>query len=158
MSKNKGFTLIELMVSVAVLAIVLSIAVPSFKNILLNNRLNTTKDELRTAIQLARSEAIKRKEDIILCRANADLTQCAADGTDWSQAWLLLHKAEVLKIWEFGQGIKVTGPATKMQFEGNGMLSDGYSFEIQASDCSNNMQHQITVNRIGSIKWKKASC
>lgn len=158
MNKNKGFTLIELMVSVAVLAIVLSIAVPSFKNILLNNRLNTTKDELRTAIQLARSEAIKRKEDVILCRANAELTQCAADGTDWSQGWLLVYKDkdkyEVLKVWESGQGITVTGSSAKMQFAGNGMLADSYTLDIEAPGYD--VKHQIEVNRIGSIKWKKS--
>ena len=60
MSKQKGFTLIELMITAVVLAIVLSIAIPSFSAVLLNNRISATADELHTAVQLARSEEIGR--------------------------------------------------------------------------------------------------
>src|SRR5690625_7896883 len=61
---QKGFTLIELMVTIAILAIVLAIATPSFNNIILSNRIDSVAQELHGSLQLARSEAVKRKEQI----------------------------------------------------------------------------------------------
>lgn len=55
-----GFTLIELLVTLAVAAILLAIGVPGLRNILLTNRLATTANEVVAALNLARSEAIKR--------------------------------------------------------------------------------------------------
>ena len=60
MNANNGFTLIELMVTVAVLAIVLSLGVPSYRALIINNRLTAQANALVASINLARSEAIKR--------------------------------------------------------------------------------------------------
>ena len=56
----RGFTLIELMVTLAVAAILLAVGVPGLRNILLSNRLATTANDVVVALNLARSEAIKR--------------------------------------------------------------------------------------------------
>ncbi len=62
----RGFTLIELMVTISIAAILLAIGVPSFQAIIENNRLATQSNELITAVNLARSEAIKRSCDITI--------------------------------------------------------------------------------------------
>lgn len=154
----RGFTLIELMVTVAVLAIVLSIAIPSFNGILLNSRITTVVNELRTAVQLARSEAVKRKKTIVLCRAHADFSKCADSGTDWRAGWLMMYGNEVLKIWETSPGIEVNGSGSKIEFLGTGMPRDSYTFKVNAQGCSNAVQHIIEINNIGSIKSRKSSC
>lgn len=59
-----GFTLIELMVTISIAAILLAVGVPSFQAIIENNRLATQSNELITAVNLARSEAIKRGVNI----------------------------------------------------------------------------------------------
>lgn len=158
LKRMRGFTLIELMVTVAVLAIVVSIAIPSFNGILLNNRISTATDELRTAVQLTRSEAVKRKKTIVLCRAHTDFSKCADSGTDWRVGWLMMHGDEVLKIWEISPGIEVNSPNSKIEFLGTGRPRDSYVFKVNAQGCSNAVQHIIEINNIGSIKSEKGSC
>lgn len=65
-TKNPGFTLIELLVTMSIVGIVLSIAVPSFKDTIRNNRLTADANELITSLNLARSEAVKRGQSVVV--------------------------------------------------------------------------------------------
>jgi type IV fimbrial biogenesis protein FimT len=81
-----GFTLIELLVTVAMMAIVLALGVPSFTEMIKNNRLTAAANELVTALNLARSEAIKRGVRITVCKSSD--TRCATRGS-WEQGWIV---------------------------------------------------------------------
>jgi type IV fimbrial biogenesis protein FimT len=70
--EHRGFTLIELMVALTVLAIILSLAAPAFGNLLASNRLSTQASELIGALNLARSEAVRRAQPVTLLAANAN--------------------------------------------------------------------------------------
>jgi len=59
-----GFTLIELMIAIAVLAILLAVGVPSFQTWMLNTRIRTTADAMQNGLQLARAEAVRRNERV----------------------------------------------------------------------------------------------
>lgn len=83
----RGFTLIELMVAVAVLAILLAVAVPSFETIRNISRLAGGSNELVTGIQLARSDAIRRNGRSVFCRSDDGAT-CSAAAGQW-QGWLV---------------------------------------------------------------------
>ncbi len=82
-----GFTLIELLVTVAMMVIVLTLGVPSFKELIQNNRLTAATNELVTALNLARSEAIKRGRRVTVCKS-ADGSTCTNSG-DWKQGWIV---------------------------------------------------------------------
>lgn len=71
---KKGFTLLELMVTLAVLAIVIGLAVPSFQQMIINNRLNTEVNTLVSALQLARSEAVKRGAEVRVAAVDGNWT------------------------------------------------------------------------------------
>ncbi|OCW96968.1 GspH/FimT family pseudopilin [Alishewanella sp. HH-ZS] len=87
-----GFTLIEVMVTVAVLAIVITVAVPSFGNLLAANRLTGQSNELLGALALARNEAIKQNQDIVFCHSN-DLLVCEnAPAAGW-RGYLVIRLA-----------------------------------------------------------------
>src|SRR4030067_1077024 len=88
MNKITGFTLIELMVTLAVGAILLSVAVPSFSTMIMNNRLITQTNDFVTALNIARSEAIKRSGRVTMCKSN-DNTACDISATGWVQGWII---------------------------------------------------------------------
>ncbi|WP_444676730.1 GspH/FimT family pseudopilin [Halomonas sp. E19] len=62
--KNSGFTLIELLVTIAVMTIIATIAVPGFQSMMASNRLASDYNEVLSGLNLARSEAIKRRQNV----------------------------------------------------------------------------------------------
>ncbi|WP_165782394.1 GspH/FimT family pseudopilin [Solilutibacter silvestris] len=87
--RERGFTLIELMVTVAVLAIVAAIAAPSFTQLILRSRLTSTANEVVAALQLARMEAIRRNGSTDVC-PTTDGSTCS--GANWSRFIVVSHK------------------------------------------------------------------
>ena len=82
MLKNqKAFTLIELMVVMVVIAIVISVAVPSFKQAILSNKSAALAEDFSTALNFARLEAVKRADRVSLC-ASSDGSTCTGSWTD----------------------------------------------------------------------------
>lgn len=77
--------MIELLVTIAVAAVLMSLAAPSFQALIASNRLSGKTNELVTTLNLARSEAIRKGKRVVVCRS-ADGTSCAASG-DWSSGW-----------------------------------------------------------------------
>jgi prepilin-type N-terminal cleavage/methylation domain-containing protein len=70
-NNDKGFTLIELMVSVAILFIMALIAIPSWKALIQDNSLSASINQVQSIYQLARSEALKRRETVALISSNS---------------------------------------------------------------------------------------
>jgi len=87
-----GFTLIELMVAVAILAVLAALAAPSFNEAILSNRLASYANTFVASAQLARGEAIKRNATVVMCRW-AGGTSCAASG-GWQQGWIVWRDAD----------------------------------------------------------------
>ena len=85
--RSGGFSLLELMITVAVAAILMALAVPSFTSLINNNRLTSGSNALVTAMHHARSEAVRRNARVTLC-ASADGATCAGTG-NW-QGWVTL--------------------------------------------------------------------
>jgi type IV fimbrial biogenesis protein FimT len=84
-----GFTLVELMMTMAIAAIVLSIAVPSFQTFINNNRKTTSVNDLMTALSLARSTAITRRQQVTVCKSDDGATCKIGALSNWSQGWMM---------------------------------------------------------------------
>ncbi|MEY2684801.1 MAG: hypothetical protein RJA09_1945, partial [Pseudomonadota bacterium] len=67
---QRGVTLIELMITVAIVAILASLAAPSFRDSIVRNRLSSAITDVMTAVNFARSESIKRGRTVTLCRSS----------------------------------------------------------------------------------------
>lgn len=89
MRKDSGFTLIELMVTVTVAAVLLGVGIPSFTQLIKNNRKTTVVNSLVTDIHKARAEAYARNQRVVLCQGNGSTAapDCAGGG-EWTQGWI----------------------------------------------------------------------
>jgi len=87
-----GFTLIEMLITMVVLAILLGIAVPSFRNASLSGQLRSAANDFIATANFARSEAIKRGTPVTMC-VSTDGSTCIAGG--WEQGWIVLGSTTV---------------------------------------------------------------
>ena len=86
MNMQRGLTLIELLVTVAVVGIMLAVGVPAFQRITEENRQVSTINSLAGGLNLARSEAVKQGRAVTVC-ASADGIACSGS-TDWTNGWI----------------------------------------------------------------------
>ena len=91
MKKNSGFTLLELLITVAIISIVMAIAVPSMTSFTQNDRLTTNINTLIGHLAYARSEAVKRSQQVSICSSN-NATTCT--GGNWQDGWIVYIDAD----------------------------------------------------------------
>lgn len=157
----QGFTLYELIVTMAVAAIILSYGVPGFMTLMDNNRATTHANDLVTALNLARSEATRRGAAITVCSSTNNAT--CAGSTDWSTGWVVRSVAgEVLRVWPArsgGAGV-VTGNVSQVQFLSRGSLGGAAVplMQIRLPDCTGNNGRDVAINAAGRIAVDRVAC
>lgn len=172
----QGFTLIELMITLAIAAIVLAIAVPSFKTTILNNKSVALGDEFAQALNFARSEAVKTKKRVSIC-ASSDGATCTGG---WSDGFIVFEDqaatdtdgsitlGTVYKIWP-----KLSAPGTFsvkrnttdasfIRYTALGTLAPISNETINASlkltGCTGKAARKISVNLSGFVSVQSDDC
>lgn len=88
LQKIVGFTIIELMITVALLSVMLAVAVPSFFNLFQSNTLATSANRFVSSISLTRNEAISRNTTVVMCNINPGNNACDNNGL-WESGWVV---------------------------------------------------------------------
>lgn len=111
---NGGFTLVELMITLSIAGILVTVGVPSFASMIASNRVTAASNEVVTALNLGKSEAIRSGQNTILCRS-ANGTACSGN---WSDGWILFNDTDDDQTKDTGeQIIRVhAAPDANLQF------------------------------------------
>lgn len=159
-----GFSLVELMVALAVLAIVVSVALPSFQSMSQSSGLRTYANSLAASAQLARSEAIKRNAVVQLC-VSGNGSSCGSGG--WQQGWIVLAADNTVIMAQAALASDYVVTATKegsttgvntLRFQPSGAglkvnsESNPASAEFRvchASSASSNAERKVRVSLVG---------
>ena len=120
MKKSSGYTLLELLITVALIALVMAIGIPAMTTFTQNDRLITQINTLTGHLALARSEAVKRAQQVSVCVSNSGI-DCTG-GTAWENGWIVYVDEnsdgsftageEILRAQQTLQGGNTLTPAT----------------------------------------------
>jgi type IV fimbrial biogenesis protein FimT len=146
---SSGFTIVELLITIAVAGILLGIAVPSFTAMTVNSRLTTQTHDLIAAVNLARSEAIKRNGSVSLCRVDKpSATACATSNRDWEHWAVRASNGTIVRrgrVNTYGGTLAVRSTLIddRADFGADGLVrTDGaLATDREFSVCATNVKH-----------------
>lgn len=169
MKNHSGLTLIELLVSITILAIALALGVPSFTQLMQNNRMTSQTNEVVTLLNLARSEALQRGIPVRLRSTAANWGGNLEVAADTNGDGDLTDATDVLRV-EDGFAYASAGAADSdgavsfIEFRATGFLATNTSpptpivMTMTADDCRGNNTRAVTVALSGAISSAKLAC
>ena len=107
--QQTGFTLYELMITLMVVAIILSFGIPNLRDFTLNSRMTSTANDLHAAFLMARSEAAHAKTNVTIC-ASADPMGAANCGGTWDQGYVVFIDDNANQARDAGEAILRSHP------------------------------------------------
>jgi type IV fimbrial biogenesis protein FimT len=161
-----GFTLVELMVTIAIVAILLAIGLPSFQGSMRSNRIATSTNELMASLSLARTEAIRSTKSAEVC-ASSNGTSC---GDDWNEGWIVwtdndgnnaIGGGEVVRYVQAHPNLSLAMAADKIGFDNRGRSVGGeQTFILRPDDCPNGqkLQRSLKVTSVGQVNMTQEDC
>ena len=148
--RQAGFTLMELMVTLAVAGIVLGMAVPNFRSFMLNSRLTSAANDLIVALHAARTEAIKRQLPVAMCAtddAGEAVPECSGGAYGQWVVWVdadndwepdnAANEPVLLRHMSIPDGVMVrvdSGETGIVKFRASGFAADAAGGQVPTSN------------------------
>lgn len=168
--KQAGVTLLELLITLSIAAILVTLTAPSFQDLIRRNRATTQSNELLTALNLARSEAVKRGRRVSVCSSANPMvaTPVCSGSSNWATGWIVfvdtstsdasVTVGQVLRVWSASAGVTLTATAANVRFKGTGEAIDPLDFTLAPTGCAGTQARAIDVNPIGRAAVTETAC
>lgn len=182
MERQNGFTLVELMITIVVVSVLLTTAIPSFMQFVKNNRTTGQANSFVVSTHMARNEAVKRGAGTTLCAANANLDGCSGSN-DWSTGWIVFSDLNRDGAINTATGTATTGSTcleiedclintvagpsrstltanrSDIRFLPTGHTSNvSTTFTLKADDCEHNQSRSIIITTQGHTNITEQPC
>ncbi len=168
MKKQRGFTLIELMMTLVIATVLLTVGIPSFSQVIRTNRIASQVNMLVSSLNAARSEAVTRGVPVSVC-ASTDQATCSGNN-DWSTGWIVYTDnnsagatsiSQVLHTYEALGGSPVVATdtgATFMRYQNDGSAGTQVNITHTIADCSGSEQRVINISAAGRVSIAASAC
>jgi type IV fimbrial biogenesis protein FimT len=160
-ASERGFTLLELMITIAIAAILLAVGIPSYRSFIQNSRASALATEITAAMNTARAEAVKRSEAVRVC-PSSDGSSCTGA---WEDGWIVQRTInnEVLQVWQArsASDVIVQTPTDNSAIVFNrlgGLDSADTTVVVRAVDCTGDSARQIDISPTGRQRISRQAC
>lgn len=141
--------MIELLVTISIVAVLAAIAAPSFRDFVAGQRIKTASYEISYALTNARSEALKRNANVVM----------APNGGGWQNGWNVTAGTLVVDRHEAFSGLTVSGPAASLTYNNSGRLTNAVMpFAISSSAGATAAPRCVSITLTGMPKSKAGAC
>ncbi len=167
MRTASGMTLVELLVTVTLVAILLAVGLPSYQGITTTNRMASEMNALVGDLQYARGEAVKQGQPVTVC-ASGNGTACS-NSTNWANGWLMFSDANGNRSVDSGEAILRVQPAlgstdtlassslAAMTFNRNGFSSNAGSINLDDAAGSADRLQCVRISTVGYVQLLSGS-
>lgn len=157
MKKERAFTLIELMVTIAILAIIATLAAPNLSQMLRNTKVNTSSGDILSFLQQSRTEAIRLGKTVTVCGSSDGSSCLSANKTNWSTGLIATHSGSTTPIQKLtfdSSQLSITGPET-ITFNTFGSTTAEHEITVTIPDANT---YSVCVEVIGRAFKSKTGC
>ena len=157
MKKERAFTLIELMVTIAILVIIATLAAPNLSQMLHNTKVNTSSGDILSFLQQSRTEAIRLGKTVTVCGSSDGSSCLSANKTNWSTGLIATHSGSTTPIQKLtfdSSQLSITGPET-ITFNTFGSTTAEHEITVTIPDANT---YSVCVEVIGRAFKSKTGC
>lgn len=161
MNKQRGFTLVELMVVIGIIALLTALAAPSFKNLIQSNAMSSAVNTFMADMRFARSEAMRRGGGVVMCRSDAPEAaspSCGSGsgpgGNGWVSGWFIFHDIDADGVRDSTDTVlRVQAPLTMLDSIVETGASSSTKFRFTATGRVQNLSSATEIQFGGNTKF-----